>query len=122
MPQSEGPSSNPPHLRNRRNNRRAAFALIESGKLRQVWIKTEEEVNREERPLRVQQCERCRTADPPTNRFCSKCGTPLDIKTALEIQREQDTTDQIMNLLFQDRRFREALEEVLQRQQSLQTQ
>ena len=85
-------------------------------------IKTEEEVNLEERPLRVQQCQRCRTSNSPTNRFCSKCGAPLDIKTALEIQREQDTTDEIMNRLFEDRRFREFLEEVLQKQQSLQTQ
>jgi len=80
-------------------------------------IKTEEEVNREERPLRVQQCERCRVANPPTNRFCSRCGSPLDIKTALEMQKEQDTTDTIMNRLFEDSRFRGALEEALQRQQ-----
>ncbi len=79
-------------------------------------IKTEEEVNREERPLRVQQCERCRLANPPTNRFCSRCGSPLDIRTALDVQREQDTTDQIMNRLFEDPRFRQSLEQALQRQ------
>ena len=84
-------------------------------------IKTEEEVNREERPLRVQQCERCRVANPPTNRFCSRCGSPLDIKTALEVQKEQDTTDEIMNRLFEDSRFRGALEEALQRQQLMPT-
>ena len=84
-------------------------------------IKTEEEVNREERPLRVQQCERCRVANPPTNRFCSRCGSPLDIKTALEVQKAQDTTDTIMNRLFEDSRFRGALEEALQRQQPLPT-
>jgi len=84
-------------------------------------IKTEDEVNREERRLRVQQCERCRVANPPTNRFCSRCGSPLDIKTALEVQKEQDTTDEIMNRLFEDSRFRGALEEALQRQQPLPT-
>ncbi len=82
-------------------------------------IKTEDEVNREERPLRVQQCERCRVSNPPTNRFCSRCGSPLDIRTALEVQREQDTTDQIMNRLFEDHRFREVLEQALRRQQPL---
>jgi len=80
-------------------------------------IKTEDQVNLEERPLRVQQCERCRVANPPTNRFCSKCGSPLDMRTAIELQKEEDKTDKIMDRLFGDQRFREVVQEVLRRQQ-----
>ncbi len=78
-------------------------------------IKTEDEVNQEERPLRAQQCHRCHEVNAPTNRFCSKCGAPLDIKTALELQREQDMTDDVMNKLFEDPRFRSTLETALRR-------
>ena len=38
-------------------------------------IKTDDEVNEEERPLKATRCERCREINSPTNRFCSKCGS-----------------------------------------------
>jgi integrase/recombinase XerD len=76
-------------------------------------IKTEDEVNEEERPLKASQCERCHEINSPTNRFCSKCGSPLDVRTALEVQKEQGTTDQIMNKLFENPKFRNAVEQAL---------
>jgi transcription initiation factor IIE alpha subunit len=45
-----------------------------------------------------------------TNRLCSKCGSPLDVRMALEVQKEQETTDQIMNKLFENKKFRNAVE------------
>src|SRR3989442_3139994 len=80
-------------------------------------IKTEDEVNEEERPLKASHCERCREVNPPTNRFCSKCGSPLDMRTVIELQNEEDKTDKIMDRLFGDPRFREGVQEALRRQQ-----
>jgi len=76
-------------------------------------IKTEDEINDEERPLKALQCGRCHEINSSTNRFCSKCGSPLDVRTALEVQKEQETTDQIMNKLFENTKFRNAVEQAL---------
>jgi hypothetical protein len=38
---------------------------------------------------------------------------PLDVRTALEVQKEQETTDQIMNKLFENPKFRNAVEQAL---------
>jgi site-specific recombinase XerD len=76
-------------------------------------IRTEDDVNEEERPLKARHCERCREVNSPTNRFCSKCGSPLDVRTALEVQNEQEKTDEIMNKLFEDPKFRMAVEQAL---------
>src|SRR5215467_3781367 len=76
-------------------------------------IKTEDEINDEERPLKALQCARCHEINSSTNRFCSECGSPLDVRTALEVQKEQETTDQIMNKLFENPKFRNAVEQAL---------
>jgi integrase/recombinase XerD len=76
-------------------------------------IKTADEINQEERPLKASRCERCHEINSPTNRFCSKCGSPLDVRTALEVQKEQETTDHIMNKLFENPKFRNAVEQAL---------
>jgi hypothetical protein len=39
--------------------------------------------------------------------------SPLDVRTALEVQKEQETTDQIMNKLFENPKFRNAVEQAL---------
>jgi site-specific recombinase XerD/ribosomal protein L40E len=91
---------------------------IDNALLKLNGIKTEEEVNQEEHTLKIRECARCNEVNPPTNRFCSKCGSPLDVKTALEIQKEQESTDEIMNHLFEDPKFRRVLEQTLRTQQS----
>ena len=82
-------------------------------------IKTEEEVDREQRPLKPQQCVRCSEVNSPSNRFCARCGSPLDVKTALDLQAEQETTDAIMNGLFEDPRFRKFVEDQLRAKKML---
>jgi hypothetical protein len=37
----------------------------------------------------------------------------LDVRTAVEVQREQETTDQIMNKLFENPKFRNTVERAL---------
>jgi site-specific recombinase XerD len=61
-------------------------------------------------------CQRCSLANPPGNKFCSRCGAPLDEQTAREIlQRDLDRSraDQIMDGLIQDQEFRALLEKKL---------
>jgi predicted nucleic acid-binding Zn ribbon protein len=61
-------------------------------------------------------CQRCSLANPPGNKFCSRCGAPLDEQTAREIvQRDLDRSraDQIMDNLIQDQEFRAVLERKL---------
>lgn len=67
----------------------------------------EEEPRQEDSVLRITKCVRCETDNSPTNRFCSKCGTPLDLRTAIELQDEEKTTDNVMNMLMEDREFKE---------------
>jgi integrase/recombinase XerD len=90
---------------------------IDNALLRLNGIKTEDEVNAEEHPLKAQSCARCAEVNPPTNRFCSKCGAPLDVKTAIELQDEQEKTDEIMNVLLEDPQFREAVANTLRRKE-----
>jgi len=86
---------------------------IDNALLKLNGIKTEDEVREEEHPLRIRKCARCSEVSPPTNRFCSKCGSPLDIKTAVEVQKAQDRTDGIMNRLFEDQKFKQYVENLL---------
>jgi hypothetical protein len=44
--------------------------------------------------------------------FRSKWGS-LDVRTALEVQKEQEQTDQIMNKLFENPKFRNAVQQAL---------
>jgi integrase/recombinase XerD len=68
-------------------------------------IKTEREVNDEERPLKPLQCERCEEVNPPTNKFCARCGAPLDLQTAISLQNARESTDEIMANLMKDPGF-----------------
>jgi integrase/recombinase XerD len=68
-------------------------------------IKTEKEVNEEERPLKPLNCARCQETNPPTNKFCSRCGGPLDLRTAIGLQTAQEQTDDMMTKLFKDQHF-----------------
>lgn len=86
---------------------------IDNALLKLNGIKTEAEVDQEEHPLKIQRCTRCDEVNPPTNRFCSKCGVPLNLKTAIELENERRATDEIMNVLFEDATFRKSVETIL---------
>jgi integrase/recombinase XerD len=68
-------------------------------------IKTEQEVNEEERPLKTLQCRLCEEVNPPTKKFCARYGAPLDLQTALRLQKKQEKTDDITTSMFQDPKF-----------------
>jgi len=47
-------------------------------------------------------CPRCEVMNSPSGKFCIKCGMPLDIKTAIEIENERKKMDDIMSALMKD--------------------
>jgi len=66
----------------------------------------------QEGKLKPKICPRCKAQNAPTNKFCSRCGTVLDQKTASEIIKknlERNKADQIMDRLIQDQEFRDML-------------
>jgi integrase/recombinase XerD len=81
-------------------------------------IKTEKEVNQEERPLKPQQCERCSEVNPPTNKFCARCGAPLDLQTAISLQNARESTDELMANLMKDPGFLTTLQAFVANQYS----
>jgi len=55
-------------------------------------------------------CERCSENNPPTNKFCSRCGMALDKETIaemLEEDSERERADEILDKLIQDQEFKE---------------
>jgi predicted amidophosphoribosyltransferase len=70
---------------------------------------TEDEVNSEEHTLRIKTCLRCQEPNSPTSGFCSRCGCPLDVKTAMQLHEEESKIDNVMDLLLQDTEVKEVL-------------
>jgi len=82
---------------------------IDNALLKLNGIKTEDEVNNEEHKLRIKTCLRCQESNSPTSSFCSRCGCPLDVKTAMRLHEEESKTDNIMDRLVEDPDFKELL-------------
>jgi site-specific recombinase XerD len=80
---------------------------IDNALLKINGIKTEDEVNNEEHTLRVKTCSRCQEINSPTSGFCSRCGCPLDVRTAMLMHDEESKTDNIMDRLAEDSEFKE---------------
>lgn len=56
------------------------------------------------------ECSRCRQVNQATNKFCSRCGLPLDEETKAETIKktmERKEADDIMDRLLEDQEFRE---------------
>ncbi len=75
---------------------------IDNALLNLNGIKTEEEVNKEEHKLRIKTCLRCQESNSPTSSFCSRCGSPLDMKTAMLLHEEESKSDSVMDNLIDD--------------------
>jgi integrase/recombinase XerD len=82
---------------------------IDNAPLRLNGIKTEDEVNSEEHTLRIKTCSRCQEVNSPTSGFCSRCGCPLDVRTAMLMHDEESKTDSVMDDLLQDPEVKEVL-------------
>jgi len=82
---------------------------IDNALLRLSGVKTEEQVEQEEHTLRIKTCLRCQENNAPTSRFCTRCGSPLDLKTAMELRVEEQRTDELMNRLLEDTEVKQLL-------------
>jgi len=68
--------------------------------------------NKEESVLRPKDCPRCQENNPATNKFCFKCGMPLDKETIIslvekDLQRKE--ADRLLDELIKDEEFKEVL-------------
>lgn len=59
-------------------------------------------VEKEEERLRPLVCERCHTNNLPGSKFCSKCGAPSDLKTAIQLDQTRAKLDILLNKLTED--------------------
>jgi site-specific recombinase XerD len=82
---------------------------IDNALLKLNGIKTEDEVNNEEHKLRIKTCSRCQEVNSPTSSFCSRCGCPLDVRTAMLLHEEESKTNNIMDRLVEDPEFKAVL-------------
>jgi predicted amidophosphoribosyltransferase len=56
--------------------------------------------------LKVRACQICSEKNSPTSTFCTRCGRPLDLKTAIQMNDSRNAADEIMNRVFQDEKVR----------------
>ena len=56
-------------------------------------------------------CPRCGEKNAPIAKFCLKCAAPLDVKTAVEIDRVRMEADEMMNKLLEDPEVKGLLEQ-----------
>jgi integrase/ribosomal protein L40E len=82
---------------------------IDNALLKLNGIKTEEQVNDEEHKLRIKICLRCQESNSPTSSFCSRCGSPLDVKTAMQLHEQESKIDSVMDNLLEDPEVKELL-------------
>lgn len=76
--------------------------------LRLYGIKNREE--KRESKLKPKLCPRCEQTNPFTNKFCSRCGMPLDKETIIEVvekDMKRKQMDNILDEMLRDQRFRE---------------
>jgi len=52
--------------------------------------------------LKTISCRRCKESNSPTSRFCIRCGSPLDVKSELELDEVRSKADKLMTILIQD--------------------
>lgn len=68
--------------------------------------------------LKTISCRRCKESNSPTSRFCIRCGSPLDVKSELELDELRIKADKLMSILIQDP---EVLEKLLDKLDNIQT-
>jgi integrase len=80
---------------------------VDDALLRLQGLKKEE--RKEEPELKVVICSRCNGSNSPTSKFCIRCGLPLDIKTAVELDQTREKADALMALLLKNPKTLDAL-------------
>lgn len=81
---------------------------VDKALLKIYGIKMED--TKKESVFKPRECSRCCHINPATNRFCAKCGIPLDDETKAEIltkELERKEADKRLDKLLEDQEFRE---------------
>ena len=86
---------------------RLADVDVENALKKAQGIPTEEENQEKNNPLKPKGCLRCGELNEPTADFCLRCGLPLDINLAMELEKERKISDKMMNYLFHDNEFKD---------------
>jgi len=56
----------------------------------------------DELKLKVKVCARCQFKNSPVSKFCNRCGSPLDVRIALETDTRIKTAEEVMETLLKD--------------------
>jgi site-specific recombinase XerD len=67
--------------------------------LKMNGLKSKEEVKQAFSPKK---CKRCEMVNSPTGKFCMRCGSPLDIKTVISVEKKMKESNEIMTALLKD--------------------
>jgi integrase len=57
---------------------------------------------KDDEAAKAKRCARCKEINPPSSKFCGNCSLPLDTKTAMELDAQRKTTDNLMTELTKD--------------------
>ena len=60
-------------------------------------------------PLKAKQCPKCEGVSSGTAKFCQKCGSILDVKTAIELEEKRSKSDDILDQLMEEPDIRKAI-------------
>jgi integrase/ribosomal protein L40E len=62
-----------------------------------------------EEALKLRLCPRCQEKNSPIAKFCLRCGTPMEMQAAIQIEEEKKVGDELLNKLMQNPEFKEFL-------------
>jgi site-specific recombinase XerD len=52
--------------------------------------------------LSPKKCPRCEKMNPPTGRFCTRCGAPLNLETAMKVEEKIEESGDLITILLKD--------------------
>jgi ribosomal protein L40E len=73
---------------------------VDSSLLKLQGIKVENQES--EALLKTILCQRCNEKNSPASKFCMRCGSPLDMETALKLDETRAKADKLMSILIRD--------------------
>jgi len=73
---------------------------VDNALLRLQGIVQEDEEKREQ-VLKVRGCQRCQESNDPVSKFCRRCGSPLDLKIALDLEEQKNAKDGVAAAVVQ---------------------
>jgi integrase len=80
---------------------------VDNSLLRLNGIDVEEKTHVQE--LKVRSCSRCKENNSPVSKFCNRCGSPLDIKIAVELDEKRKSGDDVISMLVKDPKVQEII-------------